>query len=155
MKFIIKSFLVIMFFTYCTKDVDPHRLCVFKTKGDYTKNVKVYLDKDLKKINAVLDGNFKPVKLINGFVADIEAWYPYSNYLIITYDEYNNKYKRSISNDSMMKLLVDPDPYLEFYECDDYRENFSTENGYYGIDTAKLNDIILKGELTKYFKKLK
>jgi hypothetical protein len=55
----------------------------------------------------------------------------------------------------MMKHLVGSEPYIEFYNCDDCRQNFSLVKGNQGIDTAKLNEVIRKGELLRYFKKLK
>ena len=62
-------------------------------------------------------------------------------------------YKTYISPDSLLKLVIDFDPFLEYYECKDSKIDwFHNENG---IDTTKLNEVINNNELNKYFNRLK
>jgi hypothetical protein len=155
MKYLLIIFSILIFSSCGPKDVEPTFLSVYKTKADYTENVKVYYDFDKSFIYAksCWHGDW-PLSITAGYVADREAPYPNTCFLNITYTEMYDKYKICMPGDSMMKIII-LDPYTEFYECDDYTVNFTNVNGYHGLDTAKLNLVIRNGELLKYFRKLK
>lgn len=53
---------------------------------------------------------------------------------------------KPLPDDTLRKYILDKDPYLEFYEC--------TTTLNLG-DSVKINQIILRGEIEKYFKRLK
>ena len=79
---------------------------------------------------------------------------PNTAYLNLSREEYN-KLEIKPSPDSLFKLIIEKDPFTEFYQRMDENGIFRNENGYYGIDTTLINNLIKKGELTKYFDRIK
>lgn len=137
---------------------DVHNeMWVYKTKADYSNNVCVQMNAEKTEIYATKGSKGKwPVSLIDGYQVDKESLGINTAYLSITFDEFAQN-GNSISIDSMKKIILDKNPFLEYYECDNYKDHFyiyPTEGGYYGVDTAKINEVIRKGELKKYFKRV-
>ncbi len=74
-----------------------------------------------------------------------------SAYLSVTKLEYQKLYP--IPEDSIMELILDKDPYIEY--CLDENKVLGTNETNGNIDTAFLNEIIVSQELGKYFTKIK
>ena len=126
----------------------------FDTARDYSNNVPVELSLDKNRITSnpsELNTRW-PVKLASGYYLNGSMGVN-SGYLSLTVEEYNS-YDIIPGVDSLFKLLIDKDPYLEYYQRND-DGTFRNENGVYGIDTAFINDLIRKGKLEKYFDRLK
>ncbi|MCY1722823.1 hypothetical protein OU798_20920 [Prolixibacteraceae bacterium Z1-6] len=128
---------------------------IHKFKGqDYSNYVPVSLTDDKTKIHSApgLWPTQWPVKLVNGYYLN-GALGENSGYVSITIEDYNENYTK-IGIDSLNKLVIERDPYLEFYrgDLDDF---WVEEGGYYGIDTAAINNLIRNGNLEKYFNRLK
>lgn len=132
---------------------------IYKTKNDYSDKVPVQLSKDKSEIKSfpgpydVDNRRFKPLNLIKGYYLNGSLG-PNTGYLSLTIEEYS-KYETPLSRDSMYSLLIDKDPFIKFYARYDDK-GFRNENvSPYGIDTAKINDIIRQDELDKYFERMK
>jgi len=158
-----KKFIVIVLlgsstlFYSCEKAKDEDttiQIYKFKVGQDYSNNVPVELSVDKTKItsNSSELNERWPVKLISGYYMNGSMGVN-SGYLSLTVEEYNS-YDIIPGVDSLFKLLVEKDPYLEYYQRND-DGTFRNENGVYGIDTAFINDLIRKGKLEKYFDRLK
>jgi hypothetical protein len=152
-KFFVIAFLVIACSCNKIKDRDS-TIWVYKTKNDYSKNVPVELSIDKSKITSI-PGLIErwPVMLIEGFSLNGSLG-PNTAYLSLIIDEYN-KLDIKPSVDTLFKLIIDNDPYIEFYQRNDDNGMFRDENGAYGIDTIFINELIKRNELEKYFVKLK
>lgn len=161
MKAIILIILVVLL-NSCEKKnrccMDEPKYKVFKLRADYSNNVYIRLSSDKKKITglpAPVDyggsPDKKPFKMDTGYFLSIDGPCLDCVYLNITLDEYQTAFY-SLSNDSMLKLILDPDPILEYY-IDENRLLESKES--FEEDTAMLNSWINKGELSKYLKRLK
>ncbi len=158
-KLIIPLFIFILLSFSCESGSDiDEMIYVYKTKADYTKNVCVELDSKKTKITsnyAPFSVNTRwPIKLINGYALNGTLG-ANSGYLSITNDEYKLNYDVSPSPDSLYKLLLDDDPFIEFYEFNDPKNVFYNENGAYGVDTAYINHLIKESNLEKYFIRIK
>ena len=135
------------------KDMDTLiQIYKFKTK-DYSNNVPVELSDDKKKITSA-PGNIArmPIKLTDNYYLDGSMGVN-TGYLSLTIKEHN-AFEIKPGVDSLYNLLIEKDPYLEYY----YRHDdgtFRDENGAYGIDTAMINDLVRKDKLEKYFDRLK
>jgi hypothetical protein len=55
----------------------------------------------------------------------------------------------SVSGDTLRKYIIDKDPYTEFYR------NKTDVKRLYLSDSLEINEIILNGEIDKYFEKIK
>lgn len=153
-KILILLFLIISY-SCETGKVRDTTIWVYKMKKDYSKNVPVELSPDKTRITAV-PGNINtrwPISLINDFYLG-GSMGPNTGYLSLNVKNYNHL-KIKPSNDSLYKLIIDKDPFIEFYQRRDDDGKFHTENGAYGIDTAFINDLIKKRELEEYFIRLK
>ena len=94
----------------------------------------------------------RPIFLLENYYL-MGSFGPNTGFLSLTIAEYN-KYEVSPGADSLYKMLIDKDPFVYFYE----RKNdvgFKDENGPYGIDTGRINDLIRQDELDKYFERMK
>lgn len=137
------------------KDVDTTiQIYKFNVGQDYSNNVPVELSVDKTKItsNSSELNERWPVKLISGYYMNGSMGVN-SGYLSLTVEEYNS-YDIIPSVDSLFKLLVEKDPYLEYYQRND-DGTFNNENGAFGIDTAMINDLIRTDKLENYFERLK
>jgi hypothetical protein len=164
-KFILLFFILTCFLESCRdkkKDEgDKPPTSVFKLRGDYINNVVVCLSDDKSRITcfpAPVDPNgnpdIKPLLLDSGYYWDNCGVGLNSAYLSVTKSEWKTMINEHgfPSKDSMMKLVLDPDPFLELYS-DDNRLLEGKKS--FEEDTVKLNSWIRKGELGKYLKRLK
>ena len=138
-----------------TGKVRDTTIWIYKMRKDYSKNVPVELSPDKTKITSVPgDINTRwPILLIDSFYLG-GSMGPNTGYVSLTIEDYN-KLKIKPSNDSLYKLLIDKDPFIEFYQRNDDDGMFHNENGAWGIDTAFINDLIKNGQLEEYFIRLK
>lgn len=135
-------------------------ISVYKLKSDdYIELVSVELSKDKSRVigfpdpGAIEDKVF-PMSLSNDYYlngAGIK-----SAYCSITLKEYSSL-NRNIGPDSLYKLVIDDDPFLEYYLSDDGDGIWRTDNAYdeYRIDTAFINTLIMENRLEDYFRRLK
>lgn len=126
----------------------------FKSEKDYSNNVPVELSLDKNKITSnpsELNTRW-PIKLVSGYYMNGSMGVN-SGYLSLTIEEYNS-YDIIPGVDNLFSLLVEKDPYLEYYQRND-DGTFSNENGAFGIDTAMINDLIRTDKLENYFDRLK
>jgi hypothetical protein len=157
MKKYILILLSLVALSNCRKnDEAPIYKYIYKTKGDYFNFVSCYLKKDNIHFAAIYDpgGKINRTRLAQNYVLD-QIGFNLNDcneaFLNLTQDEYNAKYnydtvlKYKDKPDSIEKYVVYKDPFIELYQLKDNTT----------IDTAHLNDIIRKGELEKYFTKLK
>lgn len=133
---------------------------VYKTRGDYfdkitagIKNNKIFRFPAGPRPQDTLIK--RRIKLVNDYVLDGEADLEHDAFLISTTKElmeWEKKYNRlGMPADTVWKYMLDQDPYIEFYRAKD-RDMFNFEGV---LDTTGLNQIILDGQLEKYFNKLK
>ncbi len=148
---------ILNIFCSCEKvKVDDSIIQVYKFKEgkDYSNNVPVELSLDKSKItsNSSCLSSIWPMKLDSGYFLNGSMGVN-SGYLSLTREEYN-AYDIMPGVHSLYKLLIEADPYLEYYEFSD-DGTFSSENGAFGIDTLKINDLIRTQKLENYFERLK
>lgn len=136
-------------------------LRIYKLKGDYLDKVCVGLtdDKSNIRVYPAADSNCgdpdeKPYKVKDDYYLDGCCNYGINSaYLTITKEEYQDIWQ-SLTKDSMMNLILDADPYVEYY-IDEDRILLKNCTDCFVLDTALLNEIISNQELDKYFTKLK
>jgi hypothetical protein len=126
----------------------------FDTARNYSNNapVELFFDKNKITSNPSEINTRWPVKLASGYYLNGSMGVN-SGYLSLTIQEYNS-YDVIPGVDSLHKLLVEKDPYIEYYQRSD-DGTFSNENGAYGIDTAMINDLIRTDKLENYFDRMK
>ena len=153
---ILNLFLLLSIVYSCEKfQSEDATIYVYKTKNDYSNNVSVELSEDKTRITSA-SGSINtrwPVKLVQGYCLN-GSMGKNSGYISLTIEEYNN-YEIIPCDDTLFKLLIDKDPFIEFYYRNDDDSKFYDKNGAYGIDTAFINDLIIKDELDIYFERLK
>lgn len=137
------------------KDQDTEiQIFKFKTSKDYSTNVPVELSDDKNIITSAPGNIFRmPVKLVDDYYLN-GAMGLNTGYLSLTIEEHN-AYDVKPGVDSLYNLLVEKDPYLEYYYRNDDDGTFRSENGAYGLDTAFINEIIISNQLEDYFIRLK
>lgn len=155
LKFICFAF-ICLFITNCERKGHAENLVVYKTKADYSDKVTVQLSPEKDRVTAFpapwnRDERW-PIRLANGYLLHGVFGGFRTGITALTWDEYSKNPTASISSDSLYKLLIDKDPFLEFYYFDDHKGVFCNDDG---IDTALLNEVILAGELEEYFTRLK
>lgn len=125
---------------------------VYKTKEDYSDKVTIELSKDKTRITSFYgppDVQLRwPEKLADGYYLNGTLGVN-SAILSVTKEEYM-KQKLPFSIDSMFSLIIDKDPFLEFYQ---YQGNEFVIEG--GFDTVRINTLIKNKELTRYFHRIK
>ncbi|MGC9332460.1 MAG: hypothetical protein ACP5DZ_11400 [Bacteroidales bacterium] len=130
---------------------------IYKTKNDYSDNMFVPLSADKTRIKSCPDPQDPqdiyfyekyPIKLANNHL--LFCNYPIENigFLSITKTEYMENYDVAPEPDSLYSLLIDKEPFIEYYYVDGHFFNN-------GLDTAWINNIIINGELELYFERLK
>ncbi|MFW5720889.1 MAG: hypothetical protein ACOCWW_00725 [Bacteroidota bacterium] len=138
-------------------DSQDNELYVYKTKSDYSDNVAVELSKDKTSITSNYspgdNSDRYPIVLMNNYLLG-GTFGINTGYLSITNTEYKQNYDVAPSPDSLYSLLLDKDPFVEFYYHPIGHNVFYDENNG-GLDTARINTIILNGELELYFERLK
>jgi len=135
---------------------------IYKTRNDYYNNVHTYLNDGkayfiqglLGKVDEEPDGklNYRlRARLCHGYILAAEE--PLGTaFLKYTIEEYYNDQKKGIilSMDEIQASIIDADPFTEmYYDDSNFPKAFAMR------DTARINEIILNGELEKYFKKEK
>jgi len=90
-------------------------------------------------------------KLTNGYL--LNGIFGGSNTAFLSVDK-KDYYNWALypGSDSLFKLILDDDPFMEFYYYRDEHNEFSNNNG---LDTAKMNQLIKDGQLEKYFERIK
>lgn len=136
-------------------------LRIYKLKGDYIDKVCVGLtdDKTSIRVYPAADSNCgdpteEPYKVKDNYYLDGCCNYGVNSaYLTITKEEYQDIWQ-SLTKDSMMNLILDADPYEEYY-IDEDRLLLKSCTDCFILDTVLLNEIISKQELEKYFLRVK
>jgi len=130
-------------------DVPPPGLHIYTTRGHYDSLVCVKLSENKDEIVAFpsySDGIFKyPIKLIDGYLLGYLFGGLNSAFLNISVNNY-------ILLDSIVdfkQLILDNDPIIELYIDNNHIISRTAP------DTSRLNEIIYKKDLNKYFIKLK
>ncbi|MFO7851928.1 MAG: hypothetical protein ACQERS_10355 [Bacteroidota bacterium] len=153
-----KLLLILFFIITCSCDEGSDRdttIWVYKMVTDYSNNAPVELSPDKTKIVSIPgELNLRwPVGLIDEYFLG-GSMGPNTAYLNLSREEYN-ELEIKPSPDSLYKLIIEKNPFTEFYQRMDVNGFFRNENGYYGIDTTLINNIIKEGKLTKYFDRIK
>jgi hypothetical protein len=160
LKFILTCFVFMILLNSCEdkkKNSSPYPpSSVFKLRGDYINNVCVGLSDDKSRITSFpspVDPNgnpdMNPILLDSGYYWDCNYGVSFNDaFLSLTKTEWKRRvYEIGFpSKDSMMKLVLDPDPFLEYYVDENRVLN---QKG-----TDQINGIIARNELGKYLKKL-
>jgi hypothetical protein len=93
------------------------------------------------------------IKLINGYILDWEADEKYDVFLNLSFKHHiilEAKYGTiCLSNDTLMKYIIDKSPYIEFYRETEVPKRFTHP------DTSQINEIIRNGQIEQYFERLK
>ncbi|HLO60669.1 MAG TPA: hypothetical protein VK179_18105 [Bacteroidales bacterium] len=153
MKTLVLMIFLVLLVSMTCQDDEGTSLTIFKTRADYSKNVPVLLSIDKSSIigrPGELSGIW-PIILKDSFYLNGTLGLN-TGYLSLTFDEYNQN--SNWNNDSLYKFIIDVNPYTEFYYKDNDR-GFYSQYGAYGVDTGLINDLISKGNLENYFKRLK
>lgn len=148
---------ILVLTTNCEKtfEGDFDSIYVYKVKNDYSDKVPVELSEDKSKITAYPGPNEvdKPIALAVGYYL-MGSFGSNSGYLSLTISEYN-QYEVPPGPDSLYNMLIDKDPFVSFFYRDN-DEGFQDESvPPYGIDTAKINDLIRKEALSNHFTRIK
>lgn len=158
---------------FSTEDLPPG-ISIYKTWGDYFNLVDIGMKGDkIYRSNKFFNSSnnsyhfieFKNndtlytrrYKLPNDFILDSEADERYDVFINMTHKEH---LKREIENsekglgipvqeDTLRKFILDRDPYTEFYRNKTKVKRLSIS------DSLEIKEIILNGELDKYFEKFK
>jgi hypothetical protein len=142
------------------KNAGGESIVVYKTQQDYTKNIYVGLNSEKTEVVSLpglSDIDTVPEKLPQSLVKDYYLGTNRNGEIGINSAVTSltvETYKVLISPDSMLSLVIDFDPFVEYYECWD-NSTIQMLRGANGIDTAKLNTIIYADDLDKYFERLK
>ncbi len=174
MKTIILKLLPILLFSWLNISCDIVKtealspgISIYKTKGDYFNFITVGMKGDqvfriynywsanttfermVISSNDTING--RRYKLPDGYVLDEEADERYDVFLNITCKEqfYREMHGVPFTNDSIRKYIIDKDPYVVYYR---YRKDLPAM---WIVDSLKIKQIILDGEIDKYFEKVK
>jgi len=140
---------IILLSSHCENTIPP--IDVYKTKSDYSEYVPVELSGDRTQITSApgfMDE--RPAKLIYGYYLGGTMGL-YTGYLSMTIEEYNNnEYPPSL--DTISKLIMEKDPFIEYYES---KKSSALIDENTGIDTFFINQLIMEDRLEEYFVRLK
>jgi len=141
----------------CEKGGDSIDLWIYKTNSDYSNKVSVELASDKSKIIAApgphdvdTTSNW-PQKLVNGYLLNGIFGGSNTGFLSLDKKDYYD-WPLYPGSDSLFKLIIDKNPFVELYFYRDENNDFSNNNG---LDTAKMNLLIKDGQIEKYFKRIK
>ncbi len=132
------------------KDREMH---IYRTNNNYSNKIVVELSDDKSTIlNVVLPETQDkwPMSLIENYWLNGTYGMNETAYLSLTKTKYNEN-PLAYTKDSLLKLIIDKDPFIEYYLRND---NGLFYNGN-GVDTFKLNNIIRNDEIEKYFIRIK
>jgi len=131
---------------------DYNALLLFKTKNDYSNNLMISSAGPNERINEIYYS--KPSIFANGYESRGCCIHPDNcAFLSITIDEWRASHETTpmyVIDDSLKNKVIDWYPFVEFYEWENYP---LSKNG--TVDTVRINNTIIKGELEKYAKRLK
>ncbi len=143
-------------------DYRPYVVQVFKFKDgkDYSKQAIVYLSENKEKIIGYPDpvSENLPIKLDSNYYLDNAFGGSGRGYLLSVTREELNSHSKKFHIDSVMKnQLVAKNPYLEYYEARGSKkyERIFLPGAEPKVDTAYINNLIKKGKLRSFFKRLK
>jgi len=157
--------LLSFFLLSCDKEdyIGP-KVKIYKTKGDYFNKVNTWGNDNgpigLDYGSRIIINNGDTIyawrwKLADGYVMAGES--SSSDYFTdMTFAEivaYKDKYPDSLEfpRDSFFKRVIDKDPYTEYYIAKEYSTFEMPDSN----DVEPINELIRKGELENYFKRLK
>ncbi len=153
-----KLFLFIIFLTILSSceegNVSYTLIEIYKMKDNYSYYVPIGLSPDGKEIFSVPGGTLEPpTSLINGYWLNSTMGVN-TAYVDIPIEDWN---KMTIipSNDSLYNIIIEKDPYTEYYIRDDDNLKFLNNEPPNGLDTALMNQLIRTNRLEDYFKRLK
>lgn len=126
------------------KDIEGNGCCsstgpiqIYKTKVDYSDKVSIKLSEDKSQVLAypgVGDvTNQYPIELANGYLLKRMVG---NAFLSITIDDYQ-KLTQTPDSDELLEMVIDDEPFTEFYECCKLCL----------MDTAEINALILDDRL--------
>lgn len=149
----------------CTDEsVDNTGYAIYKTRGNYFEHIVVYMEGNrvvgvpgLTDILMRVDGDsscsIKAI-LVNGYIMEKPILFQKTVYLDMTYKDFIkwcNKYDIGVMlNDTAKAHILDRDPFTEIY-----MEKTSTYRPFNIDDTVEFNAMILKGNLSTYFDRIK
>lgn len=115
---------------------------IYKTNGDFNKNVPVMMSDDKTDILSYPDitdmyyaGKLAyPTQLANGYLLDNRGVSKNVAFLSYTYEEYS-KLPQTPSKEELMKKIISKNPLTELYKCDKMPKN----------DIQKINEFIKAG----------
>jgi hypothetical protein len=159
MKKMALIFLLALILASClkVKEFDGYVFWIYKTKKDYSHKVSVTLNNDNSQIISApgpqdIDTSSKwPVNLANAYLLNGIFGGIHTAFLSLEKKDYFN-WPLYPGRDSLYKLIIDKDPFTEFYSFEGDPHEFLNDNGF---DTAKMNLLIREGRLGKYFNRLK
>jgi hypothetical protein len=147
-------------------------ITIYKTKGDYFNLVDVGIKGDkIFRTESFWNARYKSMdklvirgndtiykgryKLPSDYILDTDADERYDVFLDITFKEQlyrelsGNHPGNAMPSDTIRKYILDRDPYTEFYRNKTDVKLFTIS------DSIEIKEIILKGEIDKYFEKIK
>ncbi len=155
-------------------EADYPGVSIYKTKGDYFNLVDIGMKGDeIYRTNSFWNGRYNSYhfiefkdndtlysnryKLPNNFILDSEADARHDVFLNITHKEHlkievlNSEMGIGVAvpDDTLRKHIIDKDPYTEFYI------NKTDVKLLYLSDSLEIKELILNGEIDKYFEKVK
>lgn len=127
---------------------------IYKTKNNYNQFVPIFLNKEKSQVIAYPhpkdlkrnDDLTLPTELKDGYLLDNRGIDLNVAFIKITYKEYS-KLDEVPNPEELMKMIIDSDPIIEFYDCG-LKTAFNNE-------VEQLNKIIEEKKLDKIFKKIK
>ena len=133
---------------------------VYKTRQDYSRNIYIRVNEEKTKVTSypslsdidTIEDKL-PKKLVYGYYLGTRRNGENGIQAVVTSATVYS-YATVYNLDSLIKLVIDYDPFLEYYVSKDISFNNSLRNNF-GVDTSKLNTIIRHNELDRYFEKLK
>lgn len=168
--------LLTAFFVGCnilgTEDQKPG-IALYKTKGDYfdlvtigMKGNKIYSipgfwngrynairGLEIKNNDTIFTGRYKlPDGYVLSYSEGLQSVFINMTHKEYLYREMANAQERTgiiVSMDTLRKYILDKDPYLEFYRNNTDVKRFELS------DSLEIREIILSGEINKYFDRLK
>lgn len=156
-KYILSVILICLVFS-CEEPIQNFPdFSIYHTRSDYSNNIFVTVNESKSQIIASpgvedIDTLNLPVKLTKGFSLGRGK-----NGLIgvrsVATSLTIQSYKKELSLDSLFKLIIDFDPFIDYYQCKESKAKLFHNNS--GFDTVLVNDIISKNELSEYFNKIK
>ena len=155
-------------------EADYPGVSIYKTKGDYFNLVDIGMKGDeIYRTNSFYNGRYdsyhfiefknndtlytQRYKLPGDYVLDSEADERYDVFLNMTHKEHLKReiinselgLGLAVSDDTLRAYIMDKDPYTEFYR------NKTDVKRLYLSDSLEIKEIILNGEIDKYFEKIK